>query len=850
MRVERDDDLQLVTSYRTANNIMALRVLNPENGFVIASANNCATTILAYSDENRSAYQITAVANPAEGGTISGDGTYYEGDLCTLTAVSNNDYDFVNWTKNGVEVSTNPVYSFMVTENATYTANFESFDGLIIGDGSTNTNYYLPSYSFYCHSLTQQIYTPADIEWTGAILSLGFYNDGGTKTQSYDIYMVNTDKTSFTSNYDWIPVTEEDLVFSGTVTMVSGGWTTIPLDNQFVYEGSSNLAIIIDNNTGSYTGSPHMACRVFGTDEVQAIRVYNDETNYDPFNPFDYSGTLYAEKNQIRLAFDVNSSEPVVIPDTLAMGYRPNNAWMSPYKFQIYNPGNYTLINSISIDNSYFQLEEITVPFTLGYHKSSEISLTHGIGDGETTGHLIINYGDNQTVQFDLSAIAYDPNIKDVWETAYEITSYPFTDSLIVANIPLYNNYNLPIDGVVNGADAVYKLVFEEDTYLNASLTSGDDGKIALYTENFMGIGGPDLENNFTSVLNLNNTNNIGFNNASLEGQVNANRSGLFDELTIHDGSVTNSYVPLYGYYSDAYLRMEMVYPASELSDMTGSDIQNMKFYASQTNVNWGNASFMVFLTEVADVTINTFCGPAGTVVYEGVLSIIDGEMNVAFTTPYHYNGGNLLVGIYSITTGNYITSTWYGENVNGASFQGYSYSGVNYVDGSQRNFLPKTTFNYMVTNAITNMTVPPGTYYLAASSTSDAWGIEINTDIVPCPDEVSNPTPADYNTDVIPTAVQLHWSMGERTTEYTLLLGTDYENLETIVDWTRDLTESYVVTSLLNNTNYFWQIKERNDGCPEGVEGPIWGFTTLLNGPQDLYVARCLLGMDTHCRH
>lgn len=813
------------------NAYFALDALNV-NGYEFNNYNYAIFNIRPQSGET---YQITTIANPDEGGTVTGGGTYYEGQLCTLTAMSDYDYSFVNWTKDGIEVSTNPTISFMVTEDATYTANFELFIGLTVGDGSTNTNVYLPSYSFYCHSLTQQIYTPDDIEWAGSILSLAFYNDGGTKTQNYDIYMVNTDKVSFTGSYDWIPVTEEDLVFSGDVTMISGGWTTIPFDNPFVYEGNSNLAIVVDNNTGSYTGSPHMACRVFGTDEVQAIRVYSDGTNYDPFNPFGYSGTLYTQKNQIRLAFDMVSSEPIVIPDTLAMGYRPNNAWMRPYKIQIYNPGYYSLINSISTDNPYFQLEEIEVPFVLGHHKSHEISLTSGTGIGEMSGHLIINYGDNQEVQFDLSAITYDPAIKDVWETAYEITSYPFTDSLIVADIPLYDNYNLPPVETQGGADAVYKLVFEEDTYLNASLTSGEDGKIALYTEDFMGVGGPDSENNYTSVLNLGNPNNMG-NNASFNGQVITNRSGLIDELTVHNGSTTNGYVPLYGFYTDAYLRMEMVYPASELNDMTGSDIQNMKFYASQTNVNWGNASFMVFLTEVADVAINTFYGPAGTVVYEGALSIIDGEMNVIFTTPYHYNGGDLLVGLYSITTGTYVTSTWYGETVNGASFQGYSYSGVNSVNGTQRNFLPKTTFNYTVTSVIANMTVPPGTYYLAASSTSDAWGIEVNTDVVPCPDVVSTPTPADYDTDVIPTAVSLQWSLGERTTEYKLLLGTDYDDLETIVDWTRDLTESYVVTGLLNNTNYFWQIMERNDGCPEGVEGSIWGFTTLLNGPQDLY--------------
>ena len=69
-------------------------------------------------------YQITAMANPAEGGTITGDGSYEHGQICTLTATAAEGYTFVNWTKNGTVVSNNTSYSFTVTENATYVANF------------------------------------------------------------------------------------------------------------------------------------------------------------------------------------------------------------------------------------------------------------------------------------------------------------------------------------------------------------------------------------------------------------------------------------------------------------------------------------------------------------------------------------------------------------------------------------------------------------------------------------------------------------------------------------------------------------------------------------------------------
>ncbi len=166
------------------------------------------------------------------------------------------------------------------------------------------------------------------------------------------------------------------------------------------------------------------------------------------------------------------------------------------------------------------------------------------------------------------------------------------------------------------------------------------------------------------------------------------------ETLTVYDGTASNDYVPVYGYYADAYLKAEFVMPAAELADMAGGTISNMKFYASQSNVSWGIANFQVFLTEVADATISAFAGP-GTVVYQGALSIVNGEMTVNFTTPYQYNGGNLLVGIYNSVKGTWATSTWYGETVNGASVQGYNSSSLEAVTPTQQNFIPKTTFSY-----------------------------------------------------------------------------------------------------------------------------------------------------------
>ncbi len=174
------------------------------------------------------------------------------------------------------------------------------------------------------------------------------------------------------------------------------------------------------------------------------------------------------------------------------------------------------------------------------------------------------------------------------------------------------------------------------------------------------------------------------------------------ETLTVHNGTATNGNVPVYGYYADAYLKCEMVYPAAELGDMEAGTITGMTFYASTPATDsWGSANFQVFLTEVADATISAYVGP-GTVVYEGALDGTQSEMTITFTTPYVYNGGNLLVGVYNTVTGSYKSITWAGEEVTGASITGYSYTSLDAVSATQRNFLPKTTFEYTPAGGIT----------------------------------------------------------------------------------------------------------------------------------------------------
>ena len=166
-------------------------------------------------------------------------------------------------------------------------------------------------------------------------------------------------------------------------------------------------------------------------------------------------------------------------------------------------------------------------------------------------------------------------------------------------------------------------------------------------------------------------------------------------DLTIYDGTATSGYVPIYGFYADAYLKCEMVYPATELTSVKNGTITGLMFYVQQEDVpDWG-AQFQVFLMEVDNPSISSFYGTANaTIVYEGHLSVSDKKLEIPFSTPYTYGGKNLLIGVYLTSTGSYKSSNWYGQTAASASVQGYSYSGLSDVGATQRDFLPKVTIH------------------------------------------------------------------------------------------------------------------------------------------------------------
>lgn len=271
-------------------------------------------------------FSITVTSNLATGGAISGAGEYDYGSTCTLTATPNDGYLFLNWSINGEVVAVNATYSFAVTEDMELEAVFMQLNGHMVGDGEV-TSSSIPIYScYYCtSSMSQQIYMPEEVGGSRSIYSIAFYNAGVTDTRTLDVYMAHTNSESFSGTS--VPMSEDDRVFSGSVTFTKGYWTTISFDKNFNYNRNSNLLLVVYDHTGSIPAGAGMSFRVFDAED-QSISIGGD---YSPLGHYYFVGSDHSVKNQIILnqyLYEINTSYCSNAGEVYGTGYswyNPNN---------------------------------------------------------------------------------------------------------------------------------------------------------------------------------------------------------------------------------------------------------------------------------------------------------------------------------------------------------------------------------------------------------------------------------------------------------------------------------------------------------------------------------------------
>lgn len=85
-------------------------------------------------------YDVKVSSGKAGAGTVTGGGRYQENTSVTVTATANSGYEFVRWTENAAEVSTNANYTFSITGNRDLVAEFKTIGGGSTGGGGSDNS--------------------------------------------------------------------------------------------------------------------------------------------------------------------------------------------------------------------------------------------------------------------------------------------------------------------------------------------------------------------------------------------------------------------------------------------------------------------------------------------------------------------------------------------------------------------------------------------------------------------------------------------------------------------------------------------------------------------------------------
>ena len=375
-KVTADTDFTEIT---VSDTTYTFTTLDPETSYTVKVRSNCGnydgmsawtstrsfTTLVACPAPNNFTCTALTLTDATLNWNERGDATewdlqYWKGTDTTLVVVSEKPYTLTNLIAENVygarvRSACGSDWSSIIT--------FEPTAKLVIGSGTSNSGN-LPSNTNYKYSYTQQIYTVEELGEAGVFESIDFYmTSTNASTRNLVIYMVSTDKNVFENNSDWITVTAADLVFSGEVNFAPASWTTITLDNAFIYDGTQNVAIIVDDNTGVYSSRQF---RTFTASASQSHYYYRDNNDIVP-NEAGTNGTVTTSKNQIRILKGEMSScmKPTrftateVGPDFAVLSWNENGAseaWVINYgnRAQIEVTENPYTLTGLTPDSHYY----------------------------------------------------------------------------------------------------------------------------------------------------------------------------------------------------------------------------------------------------------------------------------------------------------------------------------------------------------------------------------------------------------------------------------------------------------------------------------------------------------------
>ncbi|MBQ8703780.1 MAG: fibronectin type III domain-containing protein, partial [Bacteroidales bacterium] len=186
---------------------------------------------------------------------------------------------------------------------------------------ATGTNNQGPVNNYYRYTLSQTIIDSAELVGVGEISHLAYsyhYTSATTKKTNVNIWLQPTTLTQFAGT-DAVAVNPATAVkvYHGSLNC-SQGWNFFALDTTYVWDGHSNLLVIVQDNSGDYDGSTY-TFDITSTADYKYLVYYVDGTDtISAYNPSSFTGTnkfRYQRRPTMKLIScnAANCDEPLVL---------------------------------------------------------------------------------------------------------------------------------------------------------------------------------------------------------------------------------------------------------------------------------------------------------------------------------------------------------------------------------------------------------------------------------------------------------------------------------------------------------------------------------------------------------
>ncbi len=458
-----------------------------------------------------------------------------------------------------------------------------------------------------------------------------------------------------------------------------------------------NFAGAHNNTTGVVVETMGLSCdgSVYVTNGNQTLSLDLNYTGSQMLDGFTASsGTLTGNSNPYSLAM---AGEDVVINaeiyvdklhvkyvnadgneivDSLNLGVRPVGAWMEPFQFTMYSEGpTYTItVLDFTPSDGIFSVEGEELPFQVVLNADVDLTMaTNATAAGLIERQFVaITEGDRAAHIWPVVVELYQPEIPDVVELAYDLGTVDpgFTYAGAPAEITptvLHNDYTLPFPEIPEGEDGVYKFTVENDVIISAYVGDGqenalENGKVALYTEDFYGEGGPMATNNYTGL------------SASGSGAAGAPFEALIGDPA---STSTTGYNPMYYLYN--YSLSTAIYTAAELAEAgaTTAPMTSVSWFSNSTyGYNIQNVS--IWMANVSDNEVSTMSplGSGMTLVYQGNHQEVVGENEFVLNQgSFAWDGTSNVIVMVQMNNGSWSSSIQWQCSNPGFNAMSYAYT-------------------------------------------------------------------------------------------------------------------------------------------------------------------------------